>query len=239
MLARVRARLTYANVVATLALFVSLGGSSYAVSQITSRDVKNRSLKGGDMRRDTLTGKEINESKMGAVPNALRSLSATNASVADLSKDSERATTAGTATLADTARDAQALAGQGAASFEQSSTVQFGRASATPSGTSSEQVLLSWPELGAELRTSIGQGCGATQVTIGVRNTKTSGPSVRVFENDPGPVVLPQTTNRFCGQSGSATEFDAELTDSTGRTLFVDCLVADSEIRCIGIRSEP
>ena len=37
MLARLRAKLTYANVVATLALFLALGGVSYAAVRVTSR----------------------------------------------------------------------------------------------------------------------------------------------------------------------------------------------------------
>jgi hypothetical protein len=35
LLSNLRARLTYANVVATLALFIALGGSSYAAITIT------------------------------------------------------------------------------------------------------------------------------------------------------------------------------------------------------------
>ena len=120
MFARFRARLTYANVVATLALFVALGGTGYAASQITSRDVKNRSLKGGDLKRDTITGKEIRESRLGEVPAArqsqssLNSLTAANATVADTSQKADSATTA---SAADIAKDAQALAGQGAGFF--------------------------------------------------------------------------------------------------------------------------
>jgi hypothetical protein len=49
-LAKLRARLTYANVVATLALFVALGGSSYAALKITGRDVANNSLTGADVK---------------------------------------------------------------------------------------------------------------------------------------------------------------------------------------------
>jgi hypothetical protein len=63
MLSRLRARLTYANVIATLALFLALGGSSYAALKlpknsvkakqiatgaVTSTEVKNGSLKAGD-----------------------------------------------------------------------------------------------------------------------------------------------------------------------------------------------
>src|SRR5215204_1864222 len=101
MLARFRARLTYSNVVATLALFLALGGSSYAALSITSKDVKNRSLKGGDLKKDTVTGKEIRESKLGSVPRAVNADTAATAS------------TAGTANVAGIAQDAQNLAGQG------------------------------------------------------------------------------------------------------------------------------
>ncbi len=74
-------RLTYANVVATVALFVALGGGAYAVSKesvkskhirdntITSADVKdNRGKKGGlkgkDIRFDALGADAIRESDL-------------------------------------------------------------------------------------------------------------------------------------------------------------------------------
>ena len=45
MMARVRARLTYANVIATLALFLALGGSSYAALKLPSGSVGTKQLK--------------------------------------------------------------------------------------------------------------------------------------------------------------------------------------------------
>ena len=45
MLARARARLTYANVIATLALFIALGGSSYAALQLPKGSVGTKQLK--------------------------------------------------------------------------------------------------------------------------------------------------------------------------------------------------
>jgi len=42
-------RLTYANVVATLALFVALGGSSYAAIRITGANVKDGTLSSRDI----------------------------------------------------------------------------------------------------------------------------------------------------------------------------------------------
>jgi hypothetical protein len=47
----VRDRLNYANVTATLALFVALGGASYAAVKITGRNVVNGSLTGKDIKK--------------------------------------------------------------------------------------------------------------------------------------------------------------------------------------------
>ncbi len=52
-------RPTYANVVATLALVVALGGTSYAAVQVTGKDVKNGSLSGKDVKNSSLTGKDL------------------------------------------------------------------------------------------------------------------------------------------------------------------------------------
>jgi hypothetical protein len=66
----IRQRLTYANVVATLALFVALGGSSYAALTITGRDVSNGSLTYRDIKKNTLGGSRIKESRLSRVPRA-------------------------------------------------------------------------------------------------------------------------------------------------------------------------
>jgi hypothetical protein len=62
-----RSRLTYANVVATLALFVALGGSSYAALTITGRNVRNSSLTGKDVKNNSLTGSDVKRLKSGDV----------------------------------------------------------------------------------------------------------------------------------------------------------------------------
>src|SRR4051812_10228171 len=46
-----RRHLSYSNVTATLALFIALGGSSYAALRITGRDVANGSLTGKDIKK--------------------------------------------------------------------------------------------------------------------------------------------------------------------------------------------
>lgn len=70
MIHRVRRNLTYANAMATLAVFISLGGTSYAALQLTGHDIRDGSLTGRDLRRDTLGGLRIKESRLGAVPRA-------------------------------------------------------------------------------------------------------------------------------------------------------------------------
>jgi hypothetical protein len=70
-----RHRLSYANVMATIALFVALGGSSYAAISITGKDVKdatltgldvkNRSLTGADVKNNSLTGADLKPSSVG------------------------------------------------------------------------------------------------------------------------------------------------------------------------------
>jgi Collagen triple helix repeat (20 copies) len=54
-----RSKLSYANVMATLALFVALGGSSYAALSVTGKNVKNGSLTGADVKNNSLRGSDI------------------------------------------------------------------------------------------------------------------------------------------------------------------------------------
>jgi hypothetical protein len=78
--------------VALIALFVSLGGVSYALAtgsidsreiknntirtqdirnnQVRGRDIRNSTIRGRDVGLDALTGLDINESKLGKVPSA-------------------------------------------------------------------------------------------------------------------------------------------------------------------------
>jgi hypothetical protein len=56
MLSRLRARLTYANVTATLALFVALGGSSYAALKLPPNSVGSEQVKPGSLRASDFKG---------------------------------------------------------------------------------------------------------------------------------------------------------------------------------------
>lgn len=114
MFARARSRLTYANVTATLALFIALGGTGYAaltlprnsvgVKQIRAGAVTNTKLAAGSvssakLRRgavtgsrvagNTLTGNNISEKTLAAVPKAIRAFSADRASRAASAADAD------------------------------------------------------------------------------------------------------------------------------------------------------
>ena len=68
----IRQRLTYANVMSTIAVFIALGGSSYAALRLDGSEIQNRSIKGTKLERNTLTGRHIKETRLGVVPRARR-----------------------------------------------------------------------------------------------------------------------------------------------------------------------
>jgi hypothetical protein len=101
---RLVSRLTYANVMATIAVFIALGGASYAATQLPKNSVGTRQLKNGavtsaKIKNGAVTGSKIALSSLGTVPSATTATSATRAT---------------SAANADTAGNAQALDGKSA-----------------------------------------------------------------------------------------------------------------------------
>jgi hypothetical protein len=60
-LSKLRSRLSYANVVASVALFIALGGTSYglATGSIDSREIKNNDVRSRDLRNNDVRGRDI------------------------------------------------------------------------------------------------------------------------------------------------------------------------------------
>lgn len=86
MLARkLRRRPSAAMIVACLALLVALGGTAGAdpVAEMTrlisGGQIKKNSIRGNRLVRGTITGREVNERRLGTVPRATRAQSALNA----------------------------------------------------------------------------------------------------------------------------------------------------------------
>ncbi len=83
---RVQAKLTYANVVATVALFIAIGGASaFAASQlgknsvgakqikknaVVTSKIKKEAVTGAKVKKGSLTGAQINAATIGTVPNS-------------------------------------------------------------------------------------------------------------------------------------------------------------------------
>lgn len=61
MLPKLRSRLSYANVMATIAVFVALGGTSYAVAtgSIDSREIKNNTVRSKDIRNNEVRSGDV------------------------------------------------------------------------------------------------------------------------------------------------------------------------------------
>ena len=99
--------LSYANVMASVAVFVALGGGAYAAVQVNGKDIQNHTITGKKIKRNTLGSKQIKESRLGEVPSASRAKYATNAGSADTATSASSATRAGTATTATSATTAE------------------------------------------------------------------------------------------------------------------------------------
>jgi hypothetical protein len=79
-MARIGSYLTYANVMATVAVFIALGGSSYAAVTLSRNSVKTQQIKNGqvktaDLGRNAVTGNKVqdhsllaNDFKLGQLP---------------------------------------------------------------------------------------------------------------------------------------------------------------------------
>jgi hypothetical protein len=63
-MSRIRAHLTYANVMASVAVFVAVGGSATAAVLVTGKDVKNSSLTGVDVKNNTLGSADVKDGNL-------------------------------------------------------------------------------------------------------------------------------------------------------------------------------
>ena len=64
-MSKLRSRLTFANVVSMVALFVALGGSSYAAVTITGKQIKDSSITTDDIKDRSLLNRDF---KPGQLP---------------------------------------------------------------------------------------------------------------------------------------------------------------------------
>ncbi|MGN6663510.1 MAG: hypothetical protein ACTHK6_04795 [Solirubrobacterales bacterium] len=82
---QLRKRLTFANVMSMFAVFVALGATAFAATQlpknsvgskqlkknsVTAAKIKKNAVTGAKIKKDTVTGAKVNESTLGTVPSA-------------------------------------------------------------------------------------------------------------------------------------------------------------------------
>jgi hypothetical protein len=143
MFSRLRSnRISPASALALVALFVSLGGVSYAAAtigsaeikdnSIRSKDVRNKTLVGKDVKANALGGNQVDEGKLGKVPSA---------ATADSAQEAANAQSAVTAQTAVNAQTAAAVGPDGAGSDAlQASSVRASELGATVVRTGSAVV---------------------------------------------------------------------------------------------------
>ncbi|HVQ58253.1 MAG TPA: hypothetical protein VMS60_05020 [Solirubrobacterales bacterium] len=102
-----RPKLTFANAIALIALFIALGGTVYAAAKINGRTIRKGSIPADRLKADSLTGLEINEQLLGTVPSAMRASTVPRAAQAGRAPSAARATRAANAEVAVSAGSAE------------------------------------------------------------------------------------------------------------------------------------
>jgi hypothetical protein len=113
---RLRHHLSYANLMASVAVFLALGGVGYAAATINGNNIKKQTIGAGKLKngtltatqvkQDALTGGVIDESTLATVPSAQSATSAANAEKAKSAETANHALTADSATTAASATTA-------------------------------------------------------------------------------------------------------------------------------------
>jgi hypothetical protein len=108
-------RLSFANVVSVIALFVALGGSAYAIGRhsVGNAQLRDGSVSTSKLQDHAVTGSKINKSTLGAVPSATNATNAVNATNATHATDANHANHATDATNATNALSASTVSAGG------------------------------------------------------------------------------------------------------------------------------
>jgi hypothetical protein len=122
MAGRARSKLTYANVMASVAVFIALGGASYAAVKLPQNSVGTKQLKKSavttqKIRNGAVTGAKVKLSTLGKVPSAANADHATGADSAIYSGRATYASAALSASSALNAEEAAKLGGKTSADF--------------------------------------------------------------------------------------------------------------------------
>jgi hypothetical protein len=109
---RLRSKLTYANVISTVCLFLLLGGgTAFAASQlgknsVGANQIKKNAVTTAKLKKGAVTGSKLKLSTLGTVPSATNATNAVNATNAKHASTADSATNANHASSADNATNA-------------------------------------------------------------------------------------------------------------------------------------
>ncbi len=177
---KLKTRITYANVVSTLALFAALGGASaFAASQLRqnsvgSRELKPRAVKTGNLARNAVkTGKLAPEAakagkiaKNSITTDRLRDNAVTGVKVNEVTLGKvPSAEQADKATAADTATNAEKLGGRGPDAFVEGGGESLAGRAILALGGGGKQHILDVPGYG-----EVVGGCGSGGAAVGFIN---------------------------------------------------------------------
>jgi hypothetical protein len=176
---RLRSNLTYANVMATVAVFIALGGASYAAvklpkNSVGTKQIKKEAITGAKIKNGAVTGAKIAITSLGTVPSATTAASATTA------------TTATTATNATNAGNAQTVGGQTPAQIVAASKLRCPSGMVLHGGTCFETS----PRTAAPLTTAMDE-CGDLNLRL---------PSETELNTYIRQTGVPLPTNEWAGQ---------------------------------------
>ena len=222
-----RSHLTYANVVASVALFITLGGTSVAATNLISGNkIKTNSIPANRIKPHSLTQAQMN---LGTVAHAVL---ADNATVAGTATNAAHA---GEADHAARAGDADTLGGQPASVFAPAGRVQIGSAATT---SPTVKVFFDSP-LGFRLETD---GNANFDKSVTVRNTGANtlgvvGTTTVVALKTGGTVVI---DGNHLGYAGAVSDFEARFivqsSAAPGNESLVDCIfpaAGSGEVRAL------
>ena len=247
-----RKRFTYANVVASVAVFMALGGGAYAAVKLPTNSVDSSAIKAGaitnaklakgavdasKIANGTITGAQINLASLGSVPQATHATSAdqagsaTSAAHANTADSATTATNATHATTADSATTANSATTASHATTADSATTATTAANASQFGghpVSAFQASVTGQCTGGSAITQVGE-----DGSVGCSNTQDYAARIQVPTNPTGPeetvLSIPGVAHVAVDSCTSNTAEPDLVNDAIGQTQEFDDWGGDAE----------
>jgi hypothetical protein len=235
MLARVRERLTYANVVSTICLFVVLGGSAYAAITLPPKSVGTKQLKNKAVKRVKIAEKAVTGPKL--APNAVNGAKVANDKLTGLDVDESTLGQVPEAQHANLATDAATLNDHTFDYFEAAQRAEYG----TASRTSTQRLkILEWTNAHAKVVTD---GDADASFQVRVRNTNAANQGdLLVIDPAGNYVVVTEGLDSPEITSTNPGDLRFVVAKPDGRTIWVRCAFPafpTGPVNCLGERSGP